>query len=116
MSVQVIVDVDFARVEKAVKGALKAGADAMARSVYDESQERVPVQSGDLKRSGRVIKAQYSIARVRYGDGAPYALAVEHGMGRGNQFLRGAAVDGGGRRHVRAATAAMKEKIEEASR
>ena len=103
---------DLREIEDAFKEALRDGADAMAGLVMQESQGTVPVDSGSLKGSGRLVRAKYTIARVIYGGpAAPYAPHVEFNPDRrGFSFLRRALM-GTARAQVTAAAAAVTARL-----
>ena len=65
-------------------------ADAMATEMLRESQARVPVDTGRLKKSGSREAAKDGRATVKYT--APYATAVHFSKGTGSQFLRSSAM------------------------
>ena len=106
---------DFSGLERliaAVPDAIRESADAMADSIYEESQKRVPRDTGDLKKSGRTIGAKHSIGRVRYGHrGVPYAAAVEFGDGRGNQFLRSSLMEKAETVHIQRAADVLRQHL-----
>ena len=87
---------------------------AMARAVYDESRTQVPVDTGALKRSGRIEeRADGAVAVVYGGPNARYAASVHEIPGRRYrrgkwQYLRDPAMD---RKVGRAAAEAVKEAI-----
>lgn len=91
-------DIITARLQAAMRQATTNAAEL----VLDESNRRVPLETGELMRSGRVIKARgtYKLtARIRYGGGtvAAYAvrqhedLTLKHPNGREAKFLERAA-------------------------
>ena len=96
-----------------LEAGLPAAVDAMAASVLGEADKRVPVDTGDLKRSGRVlaIPAHRNARAIRYGGKeAPYAGIVHDGDGKGRQYLRDAAMEGH-RQHLAAAAAAVADVL-----
>ncbi len=56
------------------------GAHSLGEAVFAETQDRVPVASGDLKKSGRLIKTQTGFI-IEYT--APYASRVHDGVAAG---------------------------------
>ena len=86
---------NFAAVQANLLPRLIEGATVGANVVLDISQELVPVDTGDLKGTGRVADAGVEkgkvTASVVYGEGLDYAAYVEFGTGR-----RGAASAGAG--------------------
>ena len=113
--IDVTVETDLRGVEKLLRRALKEGADAMADSIHEEADERVPQDTGALKRSGRVEKVRDPEGESRaiaYGDQkAPYAASVHERLTKGRGYLRDA-VMGAARKHKAAAAKAMKKVIE----
>ena len=75
-----------------VERAADEAAGAMAAVIQEGAQERVPVDSGALKKSGKVKKTGKGSAAVVYGGpGAGYSGVVESRK----HFLRDAAMDTG---------------------
>ena len=103
------VSVEFnERVPPKLEDAARAAALAMGQAIYDESQRTVPVDTGALRRSGRVsvvqgrdTRGRFTTARgeVVYGGGeVGYAAEIEFRgspAGRGKHFLRNAAMQAG---------------------
>ena len=69
--------------------------EAMAEEIKRGADAAVPVDTGALKRSGRIEDRKGGKAHaVVYGtDHVRYALAVHFGRGRGREFLRRPAMD-----------------------
>jgi len=106
MSIEVKVDLSGleALIAK-LPGAIDAAAVAMAEDVKERADKEVPVDTGALKRSGRVEKRGKGEAAVVYGDeAAPYAAAVHDGHREKSQFLRTPAMEAARLRKVAAAT------------
>jgi hypothetical protein len=86
---------NYAAVEAKLLPRLIEGATVGANIVLDISQEMVPVDTGELKGSGRVSVEKQGTVITGYivygGDGIDYALYVEAGTGR-----RGATSAGSG--------------------
>ena len=58
-------------------GDLAKAAEAMAEAIHEDADERVPKDTGALKKSGRTESRRDGSAAVIYGDErAPYALTV----------------------------------------
>ena len=77
-----------------VERAADEAAGAMAAVIQEGAQERVPVDSGALKKSGTVKKTGDGSAAVRYGGASSAYAGVVHSR-PGKQFLRDAAMDTG---------------------
>lgn len=86
---------NYAALEAQIVPRLIEGATVGANIVLDISQEQVPVDTGELKASGRVSVEQQGTVISGYivygGDGVDYAAYVEFGTGR-----RGAGSAGAG--------------------
>ena len=89
--------------------------EAMAQEILEGADERVPVDTGQLKESGHVEERRGASAAVVYGGAkAPYAASVhELHRGPGKAFLRDAALD---KRRVMGAVAKVAKKIIDRSR
>lgn len=74
----------FERFGKGGRKVLRGAMEQALRPAFDETQERVPVESGRLKRTGRIsIRAgeKQVTAKILYGgDLAPYALKVHEDL------------------------------------
>ena len=77
------VKVDTSGLEDLIKrlegsdGELAKAAEAMAEAIHEDADQRVPKDTGALKKSGRTESRRDGSAAVIYGDQrAPYALAV----------------------------------------
>ena len=100
------VKVDTSGLEALIKrlegsdGDLAKVAEAMAEEIHDEADQRVPKDTGALKKSGRTEARRDGSAAVIYGDErAPYALAVHEDpsvqpTSGEKRFLRNAAMQG----------------------
>ena len=77
-----------------VERAADEAAGAMAAVIQEGAQERVPVDSGALKKSGTVKKTGKGSAAVVYGGPSAGYAGVVHSR-PGKQFLRDAAMDTG---------------------
>ena len=92
---------------------------AMAQEILDGASERVPVQSGDLKRSGRTEKRKGTTHAVIFGGKeAPHAVVVHEGASfqpktGTKRFLRDSAMDS---KRVLAAAAKAARKVIERTR
>ena len=81
-------------------GDLAKVAEAMAEAIHEDADERVPKDTGALKKSGRTESRRDGSAAVIYGDEkAPYALAVHEDPNvkpttGEKKFLRNAAMQG----------------------
>ena len=77
---------NYAALEAQIVPRLLEGATVGANIVLDISQEIVPVDTGDLKDTGRVVDAGTENGKVNasvvYGEGLDYAAYVEFGTGR----------------------------------
>jgi hypothetical protein len=93
-----------------IEHACNQAADEVANAVLEAATELVPVQTGELRDSGSVIKATDGVATVQYD--APHALPVhERSDGQGFKFLERAA----GSVDVKSiATDSLKRSIKEA--
>ena len=108
--------VDLTGVIAALQDALPEASKAMAETIHKEAERRVPVRSGDLRRSGRVIakptptEADVVAHAVRYGDEKViYAHTVHDSEdGKGRQFLRDSAMEKA--REAKAAAAAVLQR------
>ena len=108
--------IDLNGVIAALQDALPKASKAMADVIHKEADERVPIVSGDLRRSGRVKRVllptepDVTAHAVRFGDrDAPYASIVHFSEdGRGRQFLRDAAMQTA--REAKAAAADVLER------
>lgn len=104
------------------RAALDEAADAMAESILDEADKRVPEDTGTLRRTGQTVsELGQAEASVRYGEGvlggedAPYAVMVHDRKGKGHHYLRDAVMDKHGE-HLDAAAAVMKGATADAAR
>ena len=87
--IDVTIDIDEAALAKLFDAPDEA-AGAMAKAIQEGAQERVPVDTGQLKKSGKTKKSGKGSAAVVYGGpGAAYANVVESRK----HFLRDAAMD-----------------------
>ena len=111
--------VDLVNIDDLVKRIQEAGDDAakaMAEQIHESADQRVPKDTGALKKSGRVEARRGGEAAVIYGDErAPYALAVHedpsvHPTSGEKQFLRNAAMQG--TRLLRIAAARLAKEFE----
>ena len=81
-------------------GDLAKAAQAMAETIHEDADQRVPKDTGALKKSGRTEARRDGSAAVIYGDErAPYALAVHEDpsvqpTSGEKRFLRNAAMQG----------------------
>ena len=81
-------------------GDLAKVAKAMAEQIHEDADQRVPKDTGALKKSGRTESRRDGSAAVIYGDQrAPYAAAVHEDpsvqpISGEKQFLRNAAMQG----------------------
>ena len=91
---------------------------AMGEAILAGADERVPRDSGDLAKTGRVVPLKGGATAVRYGDeGVKYAAAVHESpsiqpKSGTKRFLRESAMDG--KRVTKAAAAAARKIIERA--
>ena len=101
MEIRIRVDSDFDKVAKAVRDAMPDAAKAMADVIYEGSQTQVPVDTGDLKRSGKVeVRKAKNEAVVSYGDESKVRYAgivheqtgVRHRVGK-RAYLRDPAME-----------------------
>ena len=96
-------------------GELAKAAEVMAEAIHESADERVPKDTGELKKSGRTESRRDGSAAVIYGnERAPYALAVHedpsvHPTTGEKKFLRNAAMEG--RRLLRIAAARLAKTI-----
>ena len=114
--IEVKVDMDLDGLLRRVSPALDRGARAMADVVAEEADRTVPVDEGDLKRSGETVQKMGSHeAAVRYGGkDAPHALAVHEFTGErgasGRPWLRDA-LTGKAREAVKAAAKTVRKEL-----
>ena len=113
------VKVDLVNIDDLVKRIQEAGSDAtlaMAEAIHEDADQRVPKDTGALKKSGRTESRRDGSAAVIYGDErAPYALAVHEDpsvqpISGEKQFLRNAAMQG--TRLLRIAAARLAKEFE----
>jgi hypothetical protein len=66
-----------AAAKRAVRAGGADGLKAVSESIFAESQREVPVQTGALKRSGKlIIDEEHLTAEISYGEGLPDARAA----------------------------------------
>lgn len=90
-----VTTIDVDKLTAKLLGAADDAATAMAEEINREAQANVPVDSGDLKRSGKVhpSKRGKATARVTFGGGkVKYAAIVHELAGKGFMFLRNSAM------------------------
>ena len=113
------VTVDLVNIDDLVKRIQEAEGDAalaMAEQIHESADQRVPKDTGALKKSGRVEARRGGEAAVIYGDErAPYALAVHEDpsvqpTSGEKQFLRNAAMDS--RKLLRVAAARLAKEFD----
>jgi len=111
------VKVDVSGLDRLIKQLEEAepeAVEAMAKSILEDADKRVPVDEGDLKASGRVEvrrKGGKAEGIVRYGGrAAPHAGPVEFGEGKGRRFLRDAAIKGR-KKHAEAAARVLRKRL-----
>ena len=96
-------------------GDLAKVAEAMAKQIHEDADQRVPKDTGALKKSGRTESRRDGSAAVIYGDQhAPYALAVHEDpsvqpISGEKRFLRNAAMES--RKLLRVAAARLSKTI-----
>ena len=116
---EIDVTVDLVPIEDLVKRRQEAEGDAalaMAEVIHKSADQRVPKDTGALKKSGRVEARRGGEAAVIYGDAkAPYALAlhespsIEPRAGE-KKWLRNAAMEG--RKLLRVAASRLAKAFE----
>ncbi|MYC99467.1 MAG: hypothetical protein F4X13_09385 [Gammaproteobacteria bacterium] len=91
-------DSGFDELLKRLEGAEEELAEVMAEHVLEEGKRTVPVQSGDLKRSGRIEARPNKAKAVVFGDKRAYYAGPVHFTpgGRGFDWLRRAAMNARG--------------------
>jgi hypothetical protein len=77
-------DAGLRRFAAGIMGAIDAGAHDTADDILDERDNRVPIDTGELLDTGRVVKVEEGMYQVREGDGLPDSRAhwTEYGTSR----------------------------------
>tara|TARA_Y100000310_G_scaffold115249_1_gene113805 strand:+ start:3290 stop:3748 length:459 start_codon:yes stop_codon:yes gene_type:complete len=71
--------------QQKLEGIITAGFQQLGKAVFVESQARVPVVTGNLKRSGYILLTSTGV-EITYT--APYAEDVEQGTQGGSEYVR----------------------------